>query len=406
MAKVNNVLRKIEPYWYAVIFYFIYMGSVYIRHLLTGEPPNRIAFTFFGFFSFYWYGVVIAAGVAVGTYTGTRLARERAVRLLNQHVPVTLTAKPLIELENAPDIQARLRDAKIKTTGDLLLAWGFGQDFRLDAATKDDLRQRLASLLEREGSDPTCLDDAPWRIWNPDYGWGMLIFCIVFAIIGARIYHVLTPSPSMAETGITGPLDYLQDIQRLVAIRSGGLGIYGGMVGGVLAALWYTRRKQIPFLGWLDLAAVAVSIGMAFGRWGNFFNQELYGKPTELPFGVLIDVQHRLADVAQYGRFHPAFLYESLWNLLAFFVLVMLARRYYGRFKDGDLVALFLICYAIGRIGTEMVRLNSRTAMIWGWELPIATLVSAGIVLIMIVWIIVKRLPAFSIPKPSVDTGM
>ncbi len=407
MARIKGVLGKIEPYWYPVIFYFIYMGSVYIHHLLTGEPPNRIGLTFFGFFNFYWYGVVIAAGVAVGTYTGTRLARERAIRLLSKYVPTTLTKRSIEELDLTLEIRTRLKEARIKTLGNLLLAWGFGQDFGLNAAAKDDLRQQLTLLLEQEGSDPAYLDDAPWHIWNPDYGWGMLTFCAVFAIIGARIYHVLTPSPSMAETGITGPLDYFQDIRRLVAIRSGGLGIYGGMIGGILAALWYTRRKRIPFLGWLDLAAVAMSIGMAFGRWGNFFNRELYGKPTDLPFGVLIDEQHRLANVAQYGRFHPAFLYESIWNLLAFFVLVTLARRYYARLKDGDLLALFLIFYAVGRIGTETVQLNSRTVIIGGWNVPIATLVSVGIILAMGAWIIVKRLPAsFSISKLFVDRGV
>lgn len=93
MVRIKGILGKIEPYWFPVIFYFVYMGSVYIRHLLTGEPPNRIALTFFGLFNFYWYGIVIAAGVAVGTYTGTRLAKKRAARLLNQCVPTSLTER-------------------------------------------------------------------------------------------------------------------------------------------------------------------------------------------------------------------------------------------------------------------------------------------------------------------------
>jgi prolipoprotein diacylglyceryltransferase len=147
-------------------------------------------------------------------------------------------------------------------------------------------------------------------------------------------------------------------------------GVFIGCLYGVIIAYMFYSPKTTARLP---------TIHMAFGRWGNFSNQELYGEPIDLPFGVLIDGQYRLADVAQYGRFHPAFLYESLWNLLAFFVLLLLARHYYTRLKDGDLLTLFLIFHAVGRIGTEMVRFNSRIVIIGGWNVPIASLVSVGI---------------------------
>ena len=223
--------------------------------------------------------------------------------------------------------------------------------------------------------------------------WNGLIVCLIFAVIGARLYHVLTPSPSMAAIGIESPLDYFQNPAMLFNLRAGGLGIYGGLAGGAVGLWIYTRRNKMSMLGWADIAVVGVALGQVFGRWGNFFNQELYGRPTDLPWAITIDPTHRLSAYAEFSTFHPAFLYESLWSLLAFFVLYFLAKRYYKSLLVGELTALYLIFYAVGRILLEMVRLDSRPMFLAGLELnmAVATFVSIIVAGLMAIWMIVRR---------------
>jgi phosphatidylglycerol:prolipoprotein diacylglycerol transferase len=146
-------------------------------------------------------------------------------------------------------------------------------------------------------------------------------------------------------------------------------------------------------LAWADLAVVGLALGQVFGRWGNFFNQELYGRPTDLPWAVTIDPLYRLADYSDVGRFHPAFLYESLWSLLTFFVLYTLVKRYADRFLTGEIMALYLIFYAAGRTLLELVRLDSRTVSLGAFQtsLAIATLVSIVIALLAAIWVFYRR---------------
>ena len=146
-------------------------------------------------------------------------------------------------------------------------------------------------------------------------------------------------------------------------------------------------------LAWADLAVVGLALGQAIGRWGNFLNQELYGRPTNVPWAVYIDPAYRLPDYADFSRFHPAFLYESLWNFMSFLVLHALATRYAARLKTGDLMALYIILYASGRTLLELVRLDSRLVSIGGVSLglPVATLVSLVLAAIMAVWLIARH---------------
>jgi phosphatidylglycerol:prolipoprotein diacylglycerol transferase len=216
----------------------------------------------------------------------------------------------------------------------------------------------------------------------------------VLGLIGARLYHVMTPSPSMAAVGIYSWRDYLRYPLQLLNFRAGGLGIYGGMAGGLLAIFIYTRRNRISTLAWADLAVVGAALGQAIGRWGNFFNQELYGRPTNAPWAIAIDPLHRLPDYADFSTFHPAFLYESLWSLLTFFVLLWLARRRAERLLPGELLALYLVAYAIGRSLLELVRLDSRAVPFLGLEtgLAVATLVSLIVAAVAVAAVVVRRL--------------
>jgi phosphatidylglycerol:prolipoprotein diacylglycerol transferase len=145
----------------------------------------------------------------------------------------------------------------------------------------------------------------------------------------------------------------------LINLRKGGLGIPGAVIGGGLALYWYTRRRKISFSAWADIAAPAVALGQAIGRWGNFVNQEVYGAPTDLPWAITIDPQYRLPEFVNQATYHPLFLYESLWNLFNMFFLLWLGMRHSQRLKTGDLLLIYSITYPVGRFVLEFLRLDA-----------------------------------------------
>ncbi len=192
---------------------------------------------------------------------------------------------------------------------------------------------------------------------DPKYVWDGLTWAIIPGLIGARLYHVLTPSPA---SGLTTQY-YLENPLQMLAIWNGGLGIYGAIVGGVLGIWLYARRHRQPLLRWLDLIAPAMAVGQAIGRWGNFVNQELYGAPSDLPWAIYIDEANRLPAYAAFERFHPLFLYESLWMLGTALILMGLAWRWRDRGRQGDILLLYIASYAIIRFLLDFLRLDSHT---------------------------------------------
>lgn len=393
MTKKTNTsplhhLTKIEPYWYAIIFMGVLLGANYIYHLAAGRTPDRV-FLRLGGINLYWYGFLITTGIVLGAYVSARIIRERAVKSLNRCVPAELRQKPVTTLKLPVAVNQALTGRGIGTVGDLLLIWGFDPEhLELSAADAELVRQRL---LKIRGVQEVWLTDAPWRQWNPLHVWRGVLAAFVCGIIGARLYHVLTPPPGMAEVGIESALDYFRDPIRILDIRRGGLGLYGGLLGAALGTMWYARSRRVSAWNLLDIGVVGLAVGQAFGRWGNFFNQEIYGRPTNLPWAITIDPAHRLPEYMGFERFHPAFLYESLWSLGTFLVLLRLARRHADRLKPGDLTAIYLICYAVGRTLTEMVRLNSRSATVAGGQIAVASLVSLGIIAAVAAVLIVRR---------------
>ena len=136
-------------------------------------------------------------------------------------------------------------------------------------------------------------------------------------------------------------------------------GIPGAVIGGLLLFYWFARRKGEPFSSWLDILTPSIPLGQAIGRWGNFVNQELYGTPTDLPWGIFIDEVNRLPGFMDKTHFHPIFFYESLWNLGTVFLLIWIGNQYRQQLKAGDLFLMYLISYPLIRFLLDFLRLDA-----------------------------------------------
>ena len=193
---------------------------------------------------------------------------------------------------------------------------------------------------------------------DPEIVWDLLIWLIIGGVIGARLWHVFTPSPSAIAEGRT-TMFYLTHPFDLINLRNGGLGIPGAVIGGLIALFFFTRKHGLNFAEWTDIAAPSLALGQAIGRWGNFVNQELYGAPTNLPWKIYIEPQYRLPGFENQEYYHPLFLYESLWNLANMALLLWLNRRYGERLKNGDVFLVYLIVYPVGRFLLDFLRLDA-----------------------------------------------
>ena len=169
---------------------------------------------------------------------------------------------------------------------------------------------------------------------------------VVAGVIGARLYHVLTDWER-----------YQDNLGEVVKVWEGGLGIPGGMLAGVLVGGYVGHVKRgIPLGQGLNAVAPALPLAQAIGRWGNYFNQELYGRPTDLPWALEIDDEHLVAGYAPGTTFHPTFLYESLWNFGLCGLLLWIDKRY--RPAGGRLLAMYVLGYGVGRFWIEGLRID------------------------------------------------
>ncbi len=193
---------------------------------------------------------------------------------------------------------------------------------------------------------------------NPDVILDSLTWIVLGGVIGARIWHILTPTASNVEQGIT-TMYYLTHPLDAIAIWKGGLGIPGAIAGGALAFYIYARRRKLHFGEWADVFAPGLALGQAIGRWGNFINQEVYGSPSTLPWAITIDPAYRLPEFKDIATYHPLFLYESIFNLLNMGFLLWLSRKYADRLKGGDVFLTYLISYPVFRFFMEYLRLDS-----------------------------------------------
>jgi phosphatidylglycerol:prolipoprotein diacylglycerol transferase len=183
----------------------------------------------------------------------------------------------------------------------------------------------------------------------------MLLWVAIGGVVGARLYHVIHEWAYYAAHPALIPQVWI-----------GGLGIPGAIAGGVLALFIYTRLNRLPTARWLDIFVIALPLGQAVGRLGNFVNQELYGPPTDLPWGIPIAAAHRIGEWTNLNlfpvdttRFHPLFAYEALLSLATLGLMLWISRRFARRLYDGDMLLVFIMCYGLVRSCLETFRVQN-----------------------------------------------
>ena len=192
---------------------------------------------------------------------------------------------------------------------------------------------------------------AKWRGVNPDLLGDLAIWLVLGAIPGARLYYVIFQWS-----------EYARHPEDIIAIWKGGIAIHGAILGGIIATIVFSLVQKVSVWQLLDLVVPSLALGQAIGRWGNFFNSEAFGNPTNLPWKLFIPPSSRPPEYLAVEFFHPTFLYESLWNLLVFALLIYLffwGLRHRDRLKIGTLTLVYCIAYSLGRFWIEGLRTDS-----------------------------------------------
>lgn len=186
--------------------------------------------------------------------------------------------------------------------------------------------------------------------------WDVMVWAIPVGVLGARLWYVLNAT-------LGGNRYYMENPGQILNIPQGGLHFFGGLLFGAIALILYLRRYKLDAWLFLDAIAPVTLIGQAVARPANFINQELYGQPTSLPWGIPIDATHRIGEYVNLGRypvemtrFHPTFAYEMIWNFLAAGILLWLGRRYADRIKPGTILGGWLVLAGVGRVLIEFFR--------------------------------------------------
>jgi phosphatidylglycerol:prolipoprotein diacylglycerol transferase len=213
----------------------------------------------------------------------------------------------------------------------------------------------------------------------------VVIFTVIFAVLGARIYYVIFAWDY-----------YKNDLLSILNFRQGGLAIYGGIIGGIITAYIVTKIKKIPFLEFADFGILGVPVGQILGRWGNFFNREAFGQYTDGLFAMLIptDAVRSSSDITtemwnhivvmdgvEYISVHPTFLYESIWNIGVLLLLLFLLKR---KKYNGETFFSYLLWYGVGRFWIESLRTDQ--LLLPNTEIPVSMVVAAVLVIISLIF--------------------
>ena len=223
-------------------------------------------------------------------------------------------------------------------------------------------------------------DDA-YRAGANDLVGTIAIWAVPAGLIGARLYHVITDFDR-----------YQDNLGDALKIWQGGLGIWGGISVGVLVAVWMLRRGGHSTGAMLDALAPALAVAQAIGRLGNWFNQELYGRPTDLPWGLEIDQAHRVAGYGLEETFHPTFAYEALWNLCLAATLVWVVPKVLPHLRSGYLFAVYVLGYTAGRLWIELLRIDTANEL-WGMRINVWTSIVVGLAALIAVLVGLRRGP-------------
>lgn len=215
------------------------------------------------------------------------------------------------------------------------------------------------------------ISDRRWRRRGGERGQilDIAVWAVPFGIVGARLYHVATDWPTYFRSGGRGFVAALE-------LWQGGLGIWGAVSGGALGA-WIACRRH----GWLmpplaDAVAPGIAVAQAIGRWGNYFNQELFGSPSDWPWALEISPASRPPGFEAFATFHPTFLYESIWCILVAGFVIWADRRW--TLGHGRVFALYVAAYCLGRLGFELVRIDTASQVL-GIRVNVFTSVAVGL---------------------------
>lgn len=222
---------------------------------------------------------------------------------------------------------------------------------------------------------------------NPETYIDFSIVALIFSIMGARMYYVIFSWDN-----------YKNNLWNIFKLRQGGLAIYGGVIAAVITAYIFTKRKKISFAELVDTAAPGLILGQAIGRWGNFFNQEAYGGFTSSKLAMRLKVENayyipevlmdKILNIngVEYLQVHPTFLYESIWNLGVFVILMV----YFKHKKfHGEIFSMYLLGYGLGRVWIEGLRTDQ--LIIGTSNIPVSQLLAGVLIITSSVWMVYKR---------------
>ena len=187
---------------------------------------------------------------------------------------------------------------------------------------------------------------------------------VIFSIIFARIYYVIFEWTQYSGKNFFASVDLFNNkikIPSFLAVWNGGMSIHGALFGGLIAVIIFCKKNNYLVLNILDVFVPSIALGQAIHRWGNFFNNESFGTPTDLPWKIFIPIQNRPVEIINYQFFHPTFLYESIWNLLNFIILLYLFNININgliKLKDGTLTYIYIMFYSFGRFWIEGLRID------------------------------------------------